>query len=113
MLLKWQETTSDTVNGPLTKRALVAIDEFRSFVRPTWRPQLHPFCTQLTGITQVRFHFSFQTGFSRKGQRQRSGVASFDSWNSQLIYNLYAGSGRRGTNIPRCNARLRTVAHET
>ena len=73
MLLKWQETTSDTLDGPLTKQALVAIDEFRSFVRPTWRPQLHPFCTQLTGITQVRFLFSLQSGFSRKGQRAERG----------------------------------------
>ena len=73
MLLKWQETTSDTLNGPSTKRALVAIDEFRSFVQPTWKPQLDPFCTQLTGITQVRFYFSLQPGFSRKGQRAEWG----------------------------------------
>lgn len=28
------------------------IDEFRSFVRPTERPTLLPFCTELTGIEQ-------------------------------------------------------------
>lgn len=31
---------------------LEVVDEFRSFVRPIWRPQLSSFCTQLTGITQ-------------------------------------------------------------
>ncbi|KAI8998834.1 ribonuclease H-like domain-containing protein [Trametes punicea] len=33
-------------------RELEVVDEFRSFVRPTWRPQLSPFCSALTGITQ-------------------------------------------------------------
>ncbi|KAI0670592.1 ribonuclease H-like domain-containing protein [Trametes maxima] len=33
-------------------RELEVVDEFRSFVRPTWRPKLSPFCTTLTGITQ-------------------------------------------------------------
>lgn len=32
---------------------LVIVDEFRQFVRPTWRPQLSQFCTELTGITQA------------------------------------------------------------
>jgi len=31
---------------------LEIIDEFRSFVKPTWKPQLTEFCTNLTGITQ-------------------------------------------------------------
>jgi len=62
VLLKWHETTYDTLNGPATKRELLPIDEFRSFVRPTWRPELHPFCTQLTGITQVRPHLHIQDG---------------------------------------------------
>ena len=34
-------------------RELVMTAEFRSFVRPTWRPQLSDFCQALTGITQV------------------------------------------------------------
>lgn len=33
---------------------LVVVDSFQSFVRPTWRPQLSAFCTELTGIKQVR-----------------------------------------------------------
>jgi len=33
---------------------LEIVDEFRSFVKPTWRPQLSQYCTNLTGITQVR-----------------------------------------------------------
>lgn len=32
---------------------LVPIEEFRRFVKPTWRPKLTQFCTDLTGITQV------------------------------------------------------------
>ncbi|KAI0083989.1 ribonuclease H-like domain-containing protein [Irpex rosettiformis] len=31
---------------------LEVVDEFRSFVKPSWRPQLSSFCTTLTGITQ-------------------------------------------------------------
>ncbi|KAG1756283.1 ribonuclease H-like domain-containing protein [Suillus paluster] len=33
---------------------LEIVDEFRSFVKPTWRPQLSQFCTELTGITQAQ-----------------------------------------------------------
>ena len=44
-LLGWRDKT----NGILD-----VISEFRSFVRPTWRPELSEFCTRLTGITQVR-----------------------------------------------------------
>lgn len=33
---------------------LEIVDEFRSFVKPTWRPQLSQFCTDLTGITQAQ-----------------------------------------------------------
>ena len=32
---------------------LEIIDTYRSFVKPTWKPQLTEFCTGLTGITQV------------------------------------------------------------
>ncbi|KAF5344056.1 hypothetical protein D9756_011522 [Leucocoprinus leucothites] len=31
---------------------LQVVDEFRSFVQPSWRPTLSGFCTELTGITQ-------------------------------------------------------------
>lgn len=47
-LLKWVDKGSDGMASTLQKVA-----EFRSFVRPTWRPKLSPFCTSLTGITQV------------------------------------------------------------
>jgi 3'-5' exoribonuclease 1 len=33
---------------------LETVDEFRTFVRPTWRPTLSDFCTSLTGITQAQ-----------------------------------------------------------
>ena len=36
----------------LSGRTFEVIDEFRSFVRPKFNPQLSPFCTELTGITQ-------------------------------------------------------------
>jgi 3'-5' exoribonuclease 1 len=32
---------------------LVIIDEFRRFVRPSWRPKLTEYCQELTGISQV------------------------------------------------------------
>lgn len=48
VLLKWTDKQSD---GRASK--LEVVDEFRTFVKPTWRPQLSKFCTSLTGITQV------------------------------------------------------------
>ncbi|KIK59676.1 hypothetical protein GYMLUDRAFT_169268 [Collybiopsis luxurians FD-317 M1] len=43
-LMKWKndEERSD----------LVLVDEFRSFVKPLWKPNLSKFCQELTGITQ-------------------------------------------------------------
>lgn len=41
---------------------LEIVDEFRSFVKPSWRPQLSSFCTTLTGITQVSI--SIEKGYS-------------------------------------------------
>lgn len=35
------------------------IDEFRTFVKPTWRPTLSDFCKDLTGITQVRTRHAY------------------------------------------------------
>ncbi|TFY81962.1 hypothetical protein EWM64_g2045 [Hericium alpestre] len=46
-LLKW---TDKGKTGKASK--LEIVDEFRSFVKPTWRPNLTQFCTNLTGITQ-------------------------------------------------------------
>ncbi|TFK90933.1 hypothetical protein K466DRAFT_573941 [Polyporus arcularius HHB13444] len=46
-LLRWKDK-----NSRGKARVLEVVDEFRSFVRPTWRPQLSSFCTTLTGITQ-------------------------------------------------------------
>ncbi|KAF9246588.1 ribonuclease H-like domain-containing protein [Melanogaster broomeanus] len=48
-LLRWKD------KSPKGKASqLEIVDEFRSFVRPTWRPQLSQFCTDLTGITQAQ-----------------------------------------------------------
>ena len=44
-LMRWR-----TVAG---LKQLEVIDTYRSFVRPTWKPQLPEFCTRLTGVTQV------------------------------------------------------------
>ncbi|PFH52372.1 hypothetical protein AMATHDRAFT_74169 [Amanita thiersii Skay4041] len=46
-LLRWKDSASD---GRASK--LEIVDEFRSFVKPTWRPTLAKFCTELTGVTQ-------------------------------------------------------------
>ncbi|KAI0062234.1 hypothetical protein BV25DRAFT_1916154 [Artomyces pyxidatus] len=46
-LVRW---TDKDKNGMAS--TLQIVDEFRSFVKPTWRPTLSPFCTDLTGITQ-------------------------------------------------------------
>ncbi|KAK4058797.1 hypothetical protein OIO90_000243 [Microbotryomycetes sp. JL221] len=47
VLLQWQKPQS-----PDGQWHLVKVDEYHSYVKPTWQPQLDPFCTQLTGITQ-------------------------------------------------------------
>ncbi|TFK42902.1 ribonuclease H-like domain-containing protein [Crucibulum laeve] len=46
-LMQWMDKAEDG-----TAATLKVIDEFRTFVRPTWRPTLSSFCTELTGITQ-------------------------------------------------------------
>ncbi|KAH6918926.1 double-strand siRNA ribonuclease [Coprinopsis sp. MPI-PUGE-AT-0042] len=46
-LLGWKDKGED-----MSASELVVIDEFRTFVRPTWRPVLSDFCKELTGITQ-------------------------------------------------------------
>ncbi|KAF8162991.1 ribonuclease H-like domain-containing protein [Crassisporium funariophilum] len=46
-MLRWTDRTED---GKASTLELV--DEFRTYVRPTWRPTLSDFCTTLTGITQ-------------------------------------------------------------
>lgn len=48
-LLLWK----DKDHNGLAKE-LEVVDEYRSFVKPTWRPQLSAFCTNLTGITQAQ-----------------------------------------------------------
>lgn len=48
-LLKWEDKTSDG-----TASQLAIVDEFRSFVKPTWKPILSEYCTTLTGITQTQ-----------------------------------------------------------
>ncbi|KAI0029828.1 ribonuclease H-like domain-containing protein [Vararia minispora EC-137] len=49
LLLKWKDRDQNGLASTLE-----VAGQFRSFVRPTWRPKLSPFCTQLTGITQAQ-----------------------------------------------------------
>ena len=42
---------------------LVVVDEFRSYVKPIWKPELTAFCTSLTGITQVCPFVGFKAEF--------------------------------------------------
>ncbi|KAJ7470545.1 ribonuclease H-like domain-containing protein [Mycena latifolia] len=45
-LMRWKDRSGDKASQ------LEVIAEFRSFVKPSWRPKLSKFCTELTGITQ-------------------------------------------------------------
>ncbi|KAG8758004.1 hypothetical protein FRC14_001014 [Serendipita sp. 396] len=47
ILLRWDKEVQDD-----TPKRLVIVDIFHSYCRPILRPTLHPFCTELTGITQ-------------------------------------------------------------
>ena len=46
--MRWRDKADDG-----TASELEVVDTFHSYVRPTWRPVLSQFCTDLTGITQV------------------------------------------------------------
>lgn len=50
--MRWKDKSPNS-GGRASK--LEVVDEFRSFVKPSWAPILSPFCTQLTGITQVSY----------------------------------------------------------
>ena len=47
-MLRWKDRTDDG-----RASVLELVEEFRTFVRPTWKPTLSSFCTQLTSIAQV------------------------------------------------------------
>ncbi|KAG8823232.1 hypothetical protein FRC17_009385 [Serendipita sp. 399] len=47
ILLIWDKKAQDA-----SSKRLVVKDTFHSYCRPILRPTLHPFCTELTGITQ-------------------------------------------------------------
>ncbi|GLB35330.1 putative exonuclease [Lyophyllum shimeji] len=46
-LMRWKDRLDDHRASQLE-----VVEEFRSFVKPTWQPVLSQFCTELTGITQ-------------------------------------------------------------
>lgn len=55
MLMRWAKKKDGS-------KKLVVVDEFHSFVRPTFQPTLHPFCKELTGVTQVGIAHAISTG---------------------------------------------------
>ncbi|POY74444.1 hypothetical protein BMF94_2638 [Rhodotorula taiwanensis] len=55
VLLQWQRRTpSDGQQSDTSAEAwdLVQVDEYHSYVKPTWATRISAFCTELTGITQ-------------------------------------------------------------
>lgn len=52
-LLRWKDKSSKGMASQLE-----VVDVFRSFVKPTWKPQLSKFCTELTGITQAQVNLA-------------------------------------------------------
>ncbi|CAE6524724.1 unnamed protein product [Rhizoctonia solani] len=48
VLLKWSDRDAEG-----RASTLEVVDEFRSYVKPIWRPKLSDFCTSLTGISQA------------------------------------------------------------
>ena len=65
---------------------LVVVDEFHSFVRPTWAPKLSAFCTELTGIQQVSLQAPFQTIADEFRQSDLAGAPIY----SQLLKQFQA-----------------------
>lgn len=61
---------------------LAPIDEFQSFIRPVRHPQLRPFCTQLTSITQRDVDGAplFPEVMIKLGEFLRGRDALFCSW---------------------------------
>jgi len=79
ILLQWRQipSTSTSHSDPTTSEdteestteggewRLEKVAEFHSYVKPTWNPILSQFCTELTGITQVRLLlFSFASYYA-------------------------------------------------
>lgn len=86
VLLQWKKLSPPS---PFTAEdeepaewTLEVVDEFQSFVRPTWRPRLSAFCTELTGITQV------------------SSSCSSTSDKAVLMRKESAGPGGRSADVP-------------
>ncbi|BGP13783.1 hypothetical protein JCM10213_006385 [Rhodosporidiobolus nylandii] len=54
VLLQWRRRERRSVDEDVEEEdwELTKVDEYHSFVRPIWKPQLSDFCTELTGITQ-------------------------------------------------------------
>ncbi|KAM0792361.1 hypothetical protein ACM66B_005041 [Microbotryomycetes sp. NB124-2] len=53
-LLQWRSSAGDpsSDNDAAQTWSLHVVDEYHSYVRPRWQPQLDKYCTELTGITQ-------------------------------------------------------------
>ncbi|KAJ3773856.1 ribonuclease H-like domain-containing protein [Lentinula raphanica] len=90
-LMRWKDDKD--------RRELEVVDEFRSFVKPSWRPTLTKFCTELTGINQAQvdnapsftqvlesvFHFLVKHGLL--DEKSRNPLSRF-SWCSDGPYDV-------------------------
>lgn len=84
LLLQWKRTYDEETEQE--RWELVVVDEFHSFVRPTWAPRLSAFCTELTGIQQVCFSSLCKTIADRNGQSDLIGAPTY----SQLLKQFQA-----------------------
>ncbi len=60
--------TDDSEDEGEVEWRLEVVDEFHSFVKPTWKPELSAFCTELTGIKQVSPSRTGAWGFATERQ---------------------------------------------
>lgn len=87
-LLTWSRTEGEDGGEPIW--SLVVVDEFHSFVRPTWNPTLSSFCKELTGILQVRLRRNYCPHLRRNGQT----LTIFDLFPSSPILTMLPSSLR-------------------
>lgn len=57
------EVEAEEVKEGESSWTLEVVDEYHSFVKPTWKPTLSAFCTELTGIQQVRSLLLFSQAY--------------------------------------------------
>jgi len=68
---KWPHEIIEFPTVLIDVATLKTVDEFRTFVKPVLNPQLTPFCTELTGITQDQVD---------EGQTITEAMAAYGAW---------------------------------